>query len=315
MAGSINRVKGSDGTGLASVATVQTARSSGSSTIDVDTVSGIPTNFIGTMGTPHTFTDPVTSETITVISEASAVDFAGHVDGSDLEIDTIAPGQSDAGSEIGDIIIIRPTTQWADNLAEVLEKSHNDDGTLKVADNGTIDDENGNEQIQFGTVASAVNHLKILNAATGDPAEIQGAGGDSNVDVKISGKGDGEVEIVRQKPPTVLNSAYTLNTTDWENEVVRASVSGTLLWVRVVVESKSTINDTDTDILTLDLAALGIDSAYGAYPVGYSDNGNSIAMIDFNGVSGVLKVTDFTAEISAGDVLDLTFVTQIATWA
>lgn len=128
---SIDRIKASDGTGPASIATVQSTRAALSSTIVVDTVDNINTTFYGTMGTPHTFVDPVTSETITVISEATAVDFDGHVDGSNLEIDNIAPGYTDNGSEVGDIIIIKPTTQWADNVAETLEVAHNDDGTLK----------------------------------------------------------------------------------------------------------------------------------------------------------------------------------------
>lgn len=131
---SIQLVKASDGSGNANVATVQSSRSPGATTIIVDTVLGInPGGFTGTMGTPHTFTDPVTSETITVISEATAVDFSGHVDGSNIEIDDIAPGYTDAGSSVGDIIVIRPTTQYADNLAEVLETTLNDDGTPKPA--------------------------------------------------------------------------------------------------------------------------------------------------------------------------------------
>lgn len=111
------------------MATVQSVRAPLASTIVVDTVLGInPTRFAATMGTPHTFTDPVTSETITVISEATAVDFIGHVDGANLEIDTIAPGYTDAGSAVGDIIIIRPTTQYADNLAAVIDLEHEDTG-------------------------------------------------------------------------------------------------------------------------------------------------------------------------------------------
>ena len=133
---SIDTLKASDGTGNASVATVQSVRSSGATTLVVDTVQGINTKFHATMGTPHTFVDPVTSETITVISEASAVDFVGHVDGSNLEIDTIAPGFTDAGSAVNDIVIIKPTTQWADEVATVLEVSHDDDGTLKT---GAVD--------------------------------------------------------------------------------------------------------------------------------------------------------------------------------
>lgn len=130
---SIQRIRTSDGSGNASVATVQTTRSGGASTIIVDTVQGIPDTFYGSMGTPHTFVDPVTSETITVISEATAVDFAGHVDGTNLEIDEIAPGYVDGGSAVGDIIVIRPTTPWGNNIADLLEPALEDDGEPKVS--------------------------------------------------------------------------------------------------------------------------------------------------------------------------------------
>lgn len=129
-------IRASDGTGNAEVATVQTTRAPLSTTLIVDTVEGMPTKIMGSMGTPHTFVDPVSSETITVISEATAVDFSGHIDGSNIEIDAIAPGYTDLGSEVGDIIIIRPTTPWADNIADLMEVAHNDDGTLK---DGAVD--------------------------------------------------------------------------------------------------------------------------------------------------------------------------------
>lgn len=116
-------LKASDGSGNASTATVQSVRSGGATTINVDTTQGLPAYFVATMGTPHTFEDPITGEDITIISEASAVDFAGHVDGSDLEIDEIAPGYVDGGSEVGDIVIIRPTTLYADTLAAVIEEA------------------------------------------------------------------------------------------------------------------------------------------------------------------------------------------------
>lgn len=113
-------VKASDASANSSLMTIQSVRAPLATTINVNTVAGVPTRFTGTMGTPHTFNDPVTGETITIISEASAVDFAGHVDSGHLEIDKIAPGYTDQGSKVGDIVIIRPTSQWADLVAEFL---------------------------------------------------------------------------------------------------------------------------------------------------------------------------------------------------
>jgi microcystin-dependent protein len=130
---SIAYLRGSAGTANSSVATVQNVRAPGATTILVNTVSGIPPKFYASMGTPHTFTDPVTGEIITVVSEASAVDFAGSVSGGNLNIDAIAPGYTDAGSKVGDIVVIRPNTEWANNLANTLVAEHNDDGTHPVS--------------------------------------------------------------------------------------------------------------------------------------------------------------------------------------
>lgn len=128
-------VKGSDGAANASLMTVTNVRSIGATSILTNTVSNVPTYFYGSMGTPHTFTDPVTGETITTISDASAVDFAGQIVSGHVEIISIAPGYSDHGSAVGDIIVVRPITEWANNLFNVLNQSHNNDGTIK---NGSI---------------------------------------------------------------------------------------------------------------------------------------------------------------------------------
>lgn len=172
---SIENIKGSDGSGNANVATVQTLRSSGASTIIVDTVLGYnAAGFEGTMGTPHTFTDPITSETITVISEATAVDFSGHIDGSNIEIDDIAPGYTDLGSAVGDIVIVRPTTQWSDNVAAVLEEQHNDDGSHGdvVADSINTATPNGINQaaLPLGSIVQAV--MTTYNAAAAGSTAI-----------------------------------------------------------------------------------------------------------------------------------------------
>jgi hypothetical protein len=128
---SIKYLPASSGVGNPSLMTVQTLRAANATTIITNTVAGVPAFFYATMGTPHTFTDPVTGETITIISEATAVDFAGHTNSGQLVIDAIAPGYTDAGSKVGDIIVLRPLTEWSNNLFNILNAgAHNDDGTL-----------------------------------------------------------------------------------------------------------------------------------------------------------------------------------------
>jgi len=67
--------------------------------------------------------------------------------------------------------------------------SHN----ILIDDAHFIADENGNEQIIFQTTASAVNQFDVTNAATGNAPEISATGGDTNIDLKITPKGSGQV--------------------------------------------------------------------------------------------------------------------------
>ena len=67
--------------------------------------------------------------------------------------------------------------------------SHN----ILIDDAHFIADENGNEQIIFQTTASAVNQFDVTNAATGNAPELSATGGDTNISLKITPKGSGQV--------------------------------------------------------------------------------------------------------------------------
>jgi len=64
----------------------------------------------------------------------------------------------------------------------------------KFADLGFIADANGNELVVMDTVTSAVNEIKVANAATGGSPSIAAQGGDTNVSLNIVSKGTGEVQ-------------------------------------------------------------------------------------------------------------------------
>ena len=66
---------------------------------------------------------------------------------------------------------------------------------ILIDDAHFIADENGNEQIIFQTTSSAVNQFDITNAATGNAPEISATGGDTNIDLKLTPKGSGQVVI------------------------------------------------------------------------------------------------------------------------
>jgi hypothetical protein len=53
-----------------------------------------------------------------------------------------------------------------------------------------INDANGNEELKFTATASAVNELTVANAATGNNPVISATGGDTNVGITLTPKGD-----------------------------------------------------------------------------------------------------------------------------
>lgn len=107
-------LRASDGTGDASLMRITSNRSIGSTVINVDTIVGVPEKFIAMSGTllPTGFVDPLT-----------VTNFSGHIDGTSLEIDEFAPGNTDNGNTENQVVVIKPNTDWANIVAENIEKN------------------------------------------------------------------------------------------------------------------------------------------------------------------------------------------------
>lgn len=114
-------INASDGNGEAVKASVTQIRAANSTTLKVDSILNWPAKFIATTGTllPDNTLDPST-----------VLVFAGHLSGSDIVIDEIAPGYIDNGSSVADIVVLKPTTYWADNIQALLAVSFDTDGTF-----------------------------------------------------------------------------------------------------------------------------------------------------------------------------------------
>lgn len=122
----------SNGLGEAVRANVVVEREVGSIEINVDSVLNWPYKFIATSGMLDTDTGTFDPETVTV--------FYGHINGTYIEIDEFAPGYPDIGNQANEIIVLKPTTAWADGVAnrvalppggttgQVLTKASDDDG-------------------------------------------------------------------------------------------------------------------------------------------------------------------------------------------
>lgn len=107
------------------------------------------------------------------------------------------------------------------------------------ATGGFIGDENGNEYLTFGTVASAVNEWKISNAATGGKPKLEITGGDTNAGGQIAAKGTGTIEVISEleirRTVPVLRFADTPN-----SDAVRFDLGTSNDLFRLVNENLST---------------------------------------------------------------------------
>jgi hypothetical protein len=93
----------------------------------------------------------------------------------------------------GTVLEILITETQMNRMVDGITIEHAQDGTHKIG--AAIYDANGNEIIETPATASAVNNIKVINATTGNAPQITASGNDTNINLKISGKGTGKVVL------------------------------------------------------------------------------------------------------------------------
>ncbi len=152
----------SDGAGEPVRATVLAARIIGSTSISVNALTNWPTGtFIATTGTL------LANGTL---SPSTVQVFYGTASGTTITILSFASGYSDLGNAINDVVVIKPTTEWANTISDAFTNV-----------------------IQPNAVASAANLVQVTNAIAGSSPTIAPIGTDANINLTLRGKGTGSV--------------------------------------------------------------------------------------------------------------------------
>ena len=154
--------------------------------------------------------------------------FDGSDDISFATIDYSANTINFLDSTVSADLLSDTTPQLGGNLDT---NSHN----IAFDDAHGINDENGNEQIIFQTTSSAVNQLDITNASTGNAPEISATGGDTNIDLKLTPKGSGKLNLDGIKFPNADGSANQVLQTDGAGNLSFASAGGGIEWQSTIV--------------------------------------------------------------------------------
>lgn len=107
----------------------------------------------------------------------------------------------------------------------------------------SINDANGNEIIETPATASAVNHIKITNAAASAEPDIAAVGDDTDIDISLTPKGAGKVA-----PKKSVNfGAFTAYFTETDNG--NSSTADTIDWT-LSNKQKSTLTGNCTFTFT-----------------------------------------------------------------
>jgi len=176
-------------------------------------------NFTAALGGNVTVTIPLDVQTFYIIKNSTTEDYSvtfKYVSGSDSGV-TWAAG--DRGTKI-----IYATANDATNPTIVDATSAFVTATStttltnktltapKFADGGFIADANGAESLVFGTVASALNEVKITNAATGTAGPIIASQGQTNSNLQLRPAGSGMITTGTAAAHSTIssNGAYNL---------------------------------------------------------------------------------------------------------
>lgn len=129
----VEYIRGSDGTGEPPRATVTGYRAPTAPNLMVDSTENFPTKFVASTGNIDATTG--------LIDPATLMVFKGSVVSStEINIDEIAPGYSDIENNVSDVVVLKPSTLWADLVADGLASAKDSlggDGTVKLVVSAT----------------------------------------------------------------------------------------------------------------------------------------------------------------------------------
>jgi len=116
------------------------------------------------------------------------------INANDNTLSNISASDIEAGSKSGsDSTLITGTAGTQNNAV-----SFNSDGDLvenKTPEITGLNDTNGNTILSTTKNSSAVNQVDVENVATGNDPKVKAAGGDTDVGLRVQGKGTGAVQI------------------------------------------------------------------------------------------------------------------------
>lgn len=191
-------LRASDGVGPASYATVTVSRLAAATTLQVNAVTNWPTKFIATYGLYNATTERLEVSSIRV--------FKGRLDGANIIIDEFVSGFTDGGNDIGDRVYIKPASEFADLLADLLAVSHEVNGAIKTTVTDAIKSDvltaagtMTNKRIKPRTYSVASTGTLAPDLATYNIYTVTALAAAMTISAPAGTPSDGEVIVIRIK--------------------------------------------------------------------------------------------------------------------
>ena len=134
------------------------------------------------------------------------------------------------GTNVVDTAFTEVSSDYSPQLSGILDTNGND---IIIDNGGALEDDSNNEYVKFVKTATAVNEVSITNAATSGAPEISATGDDTDIDLKITPKGSGKLNLDGIKFPNADGTADQVLVTDGAGNLSFVDNTGGTAWVAV----------------------------------------------------------------------------------
>ena len=221
------------------------------------------------------------------------------------------------GTDVVDTNFTKVSSDYTPTLSGILDTNGND---IVVDTGGAIEDDSNNEYVKFVKTATAVNEVSITNAAASGAPEISATGDDTNIDLKLTPKGSGKLNLDGIKFPNADGTADQVLVTDGVGNLSFVDNSGGTSWQSVItadpanaVAGNGYFCDTSGGAFTVTLPtspALGDEISFVDY-AGTFDTNNLTIGRNGNPIQGA--ASDLTVSVERAG-LTLVFVDGTQGW-
>jgi hypothetical protein len=134
------------------------------------------------------------------------------------------------GTNVVDTAFTEVSSDYSPQLSGILDTNGND---IIIDNGGAIEDDSNNEYVKFVKTATAVNEVSITNAAASTGPEISATGDDTNIDLKLTPKGSGNLNLDGIKFPNADGTVDQILVTDGAGNLSFVDNSGGTSWQAV----------------------------------------------------------------------------------